>query len=103
MRHEIDAFAADPIYYSAPDVVFVIGKGMTADFDCAMVCENLMVAAQSHGIGSCWVYFGQLVMDDPDVRLRLEMQGGEKVYGPILLGYPQEGLPPRHPRNVPIW
>jgi nitroreductase len=101
LRADIDATSKDPIYYSAPAVVFVIGNGMTADFDCAMVCENMMVAAQSLGLGSCWVYFGQLVLDDQSIRASLEMREGEKVYGPILLGYPAEHLPQRMPKNPP--
>jgi nitroreductase len=99
LRAEIDAVVSDPVYYDAPAVVFVIGRGMTADLDCPMVCENMMLAATSLGLGSCWVYFGQLVLDDPGVREALRMQQGEKVYGPILLGYPRDELPPRKPKK----
>jgi nitroreductase len=102
VRQQIDAVVKDPIYYNAPAVVFVIGSGMTADFDCSMVCGNMMVAAKSLGIGSCWVYFGQLPVKEPEVSAALELKDGEKVYGPILLGYPQEGLPPAAPRKAPI-
>lgn len=102
MRERIDSEVEDPVYYSAPAVVFVIGSGQTSDYDCSMVCENMMLAAKSLGIGSCWVYFGQLVLDDPEVRERLEMKKDEKVYGPILLGYPQENLPERAPKKDPV-
>jgi nitroreductase len=102
LRAEIDEVVEDPVYYSAPAIVFVIGSGMTSDFDCPMVCENMMLAAKSLGIGSCWVYFGQLVLDDPEVRETLEMQENEKVYGPILLGYPQENLPERALKRGPL-
>lgn len=97
IRKEIDAAVADPIYYDAPSVVFVIGSGMTADLDTPMVCENIMLAARSLDIGSCWVYFGQLALDDPEVRNALEMRDDEKVYGPILLGYPKGGEFPAPP------
>lgn len=99
MREEIDATASDPIYYDAPAVVFVIGSGMTSDLDTPMVCENIMIAARSLDIGSCWVYFGQLPLDDQEVRNALEMQEGEKVYGPILLGYPKGGEFPASPKK----
>ena len=102
VRDKIDSEVEDPVYYSAPAVVFVIGSGMTSNLDCPMVCENMMIAAKSLGIGSCWVYFGQLVLDDPEVREVLEMQEGEKVYGPILLGYPRENLPERAPKKGPL-
>ena len=99
MRKEIDAVVSDPIYYDAPAIVFVIGSGMTSDHDTPMVCENIMLAARSLDIGSCWVYFGQLALDDQDVRNALEMQEGEKVYGPILLGYPKGGEFPASPNK----
>lgn len=97
LRKQIDATVSDPIYYDAPAIFFVIGSGMTADFDTPMVCENIMLAARSLGLGSCWVYFGQLALDDQEVRKALEMHEGEKVYGPILLGYPKEGKFPESP------
>lgn len=97
MRKEIDAAVSDPIYYDAPAIIFVIGSGMTGDLDTPMVCENIMIAARSLNIGSCWVYFGQLALDDQEVRNALAMREGEKVYGPILLGYPKEGDFPASP------
>jgi nitroreductase len=92
MRAEIDK-SPDPIYYGAPTIVFVIGKGYTADVDCPIACQNMMLAARSFGIGSCWVYIGQLVLGDPEVRASLEIAEGEKVFGPIIFGYPREQFP----------
>ncbi|MCK9555938.1 nitroreductase [bacterium] len=102
MRKEIDAVCDNPVYYDAPAVVFVIGSGMTADLDTPMVCENIMLAARSLGIGSCWVYFGQLPLDDVEVRDALGLKKEEKVYGPILLGYPKEGFPEAPPKKPAI-
>lgn len=101
MRKEIDAVAEDPIYYGASAVVFVIGSGMTRDLDSPMVCENMMIAARSLGIGSCWVFFGQLPLPDPEVRAALEIRTDEKVYGPVLLGYPKDGVFPDGPAKKP--
>ncbi|MFA5098514.1 MAG: nitroreductase family protein [Candidatus Margulisiibacteriota bacterium] len=95
MRKERDAMMADPIYYGAPVYVFVVGTpGMTAPNDCPMVCENIMLAARSFGIGSCWVFFGQLALGDPYMQGLLELKEGEKVFGPVILGYPKDGFPP---------
>ena len=58
-----------------------------------------MLAARSLGIGSCWVNFGQLALDDPGVKAELELQAGEKVYGPLVLGYPQGEFPPAPPKK----
>jgi nitroreductase len=80
----------DPIYYGAPAMVFVIGSGAHASESCPLACENMMLAAQSLGIGSCWVKFGSMVTDNPEIVQRLGLKEDEKIYGPILLGYPRE-------------
>jgi nitroreductase len=80
----------DPIYYGAPVMVFVIGSGAHAAESCPLACENMMLAAQSLGIGSCWVKFGSMVTDNPEIVRRLGLKEDEKIYGPILLGYPKE-------------
>jgi nitroreductase len=98
----VEDMVGDPIYYDAPAIVFVIGWGMTADLDTPMVCENMMLAARSMGLGSCWVFFGQLPTDDPEVRSRLDLKEGEKVYGPILLGYPYGGFPNGPAKKPPV-
>lgn len=79
----------DPVYYSAPTIVFVIGNGRYAAHSCPLACENMMLAAQSLGLGSCWVGFGAMVTDDPEVGRLLELREGDAIFGPILLGYPK--------------
>jgi nitroreductase len=96
MRREIDK-SPDPIYYGAPTIVFVIGKGMTADLDSSIALQNIMLAARSLNIGSCWVHIGQLVLQNPSVRAEFNIAEGEKVYGPVILGYPLRGEFPSAP------
>lgn len=78
----------DPIYYSAPAMIFVIGKGPYADLSCPLACENIMLAAFSLGLGSCWVAFGSLLMDNKELTGLLDLNKDEKIYGPIIIGYP---------------
>jgi nitroreductase len=78
----------DPVYYSAPVILFVIGSGRYADHSCPLACQNIMLAAYSLGIGSCWVAFGSLITDDAEIIKILELKNDEKIFGPILLGYP---------------
>ena len=44
------------IFYGAPTVVIVSGKkdGMTTQADCGAATQNMLLAAESLGIGSCW-------------------------------------------------
>ena len=79
----------DMVYYSAPVIIFVIGPPSFA-VSCALACENIMIAATSLGLGSCYVGFGMMVKGDADVVKALELTDGERIYGPILLGYPKD-------------
>ncbi len=90
----------DPVYYSAPVIVFVIGNGMYAAHSCPLACENMMLAAHALGLASCWVGFGAMVTDDQEVRGLLELKEGDSIYGPILIGYPK-AHPPRPPKKDP--
>lgn len=93
MRAPIDTSNEDSVYYGAPAIIFVIGWGNTCNFDTPMVCQNMMLAARAMGIGSCWVYAGQVVLDDKGVRMALQLKDGENVYGPLVFGYPAKGFP----------
>jgi len=90
----------DPIYYSAPVIIFVIGKGSFADLSCPLACQNIMLAARSLGIGSCWVYFGSMVTDKKEIKKKLELTEGEKIFGPIILGYTRK-FPEPPPKKKP--
>lgn len=79
----------DPIYYSAPAIIFVVGKGTYADLSCSLACENMMLAAYSLGLGTCWVQFGSLVTDNKEITGAFELKEDEKIFGPILVGYPK--------------
>ena len=79
----------DVIYYNAPVIVFVIGPATGGSVSCALACENMMIAAQSFGLGSCYVGFGAMVKGNADVVQALELKDDEAIYGPILLGYPK--------------
>ena len=86
--YEVMEEPKDLIFYSAPVILYVIGPARNS-VGCAMVCENIMLAAVSLGLGSCYVGFGSMVTHDADVVQTLELQDGERIYGPIVLGYPK--------------
>jgi nitroreductase len=89
MLYEAMPEPKDMVYHSAPVILFVIGPAGNA-VSCALACENIMLAATSLGLGSCYVGFGAMVKGDADVVQALELTEGERIYGPILLGYPKD-------------
>ena len=84
----------DMVYYKAPVIVFVIGP-KDAVTSCALACENIIIAAQSFGLGSCYSGFGSMVTGDPSIVQALELTEDERIYGPIVLGYPKD-IPEAH-------
>jgi nitroreductase len=88
----------DPIYYSAPAIIFVLGSGGHAADSCPLACANMMLAAQSLGLGSIWVKFGSMVTDNPEIVRALELAPGEEIYGPIAIGYAKE-IPKAPPKK----
>ncbi len=77
----------DVIYYNAPVIVFVVGPATGGAISCALACENMMIAASSFGLGSCYTGFGAMVKGNPEVVEALELNDNEQIYGPILIGY----------------
>jgi nitroreductase len=45
------------LFHNASLLVIILGnkQSVTADWDCAMAAQNMMLAAHSRGIGSCWI------------------------------------------------
>ena len=78
----------DLIFYSAPVIIYVIGPSSNS-IGCAMVCENIMLAAVSFGLGSCYVGFGAMIKGNADVVKALDLKDKERIYGPIIVGYPK--------------
>jgi nitroreductase len=84
----------DVIYYNAPVILFVVGPADNA-ISCALACENIMIAAQSLDLGSCYVGFGGMIKGNPELVKALELRDDEAIYGPILLGYPKANPSPK--------
>ena len=54
----------DLFFYNAPLLVLICAKpGRFTAVDCACAAENMMLAARSLGIGSCWIGFADMVLN----------------------------------------
>lgn len=91
------------IFYNAPVLIIVLGNknAPTADFDCSMCAQNLMLAAHSMGLGSCWIGTACLVQENPEMLNKLKIPADFKVVAPIIFGY-AGNVPAAPPRNEPV-
>lgn len=98
------AHRPDP-FYNAPVVLAVLASQNvpTAVYDGSLVMENLMLAAHSLGVGSCWIHRAKEVFEDPEGREILEKIGidpDEYVgVGNCVLGYPDKEIDTDKPRK----
>lgn len=77
--------------YNAPVLIVILGnKGaMTADWDCSMAAQNMMLAAHSRGIGSCWIGGVMPALMDEGFLKELGAPEGYKAVAPLIFGYPK--------------
>ena len=71
--------------------------------DGSLVMGNLMNAAHSVGVGSCWIHRAKQVFDSPEGKALLKKWGlSENLIGVghCILGYPEGPLPAAKPRKA---
>ena len=78
--------------YGAPIVVVLSGKEDSVQYEavCAASIQNMLIAAQSLGISSCWAYFPIFVFHGADADVwsdKLQIPAGFKPCAAALLGY----------------
>lgn len=79
------------LFHNAPLLVIILGnkKSMTADWDCAMAAQNMMLAAHSRGIGSCWIGLALPALMDEKILEELSAPSGYKAVAPLIFGHPK--------------
>ena len=105
---EQPSIADDPAiadaFYGAPTVItlFAPKNFLFASEDCATAAENMMIAATSLGVGSCYIGQGWQAFADPYGQETLKKWAIRTDYYAVmqlLLGYPREG--DAHPKAKP--
>ena len=97
-NEEIDPF------YGAPVVLVVLANknGVTPVYDGSLVMGNLMNAAYSLGIGSCWIHRAKEEFESDEGKELLKSLGIEGDYegiGHCILGYVEGDEPNPAPRK----
>ena len=97
-----------PILHNAPAAILLLederavgGSGINTG-----ICgQNMTLAANSLGLGVCWVGLAAIANDIPSLTEKLGISYPWKIAASLALGYPlfkQEGTVPREYRPV-IW
>ena len=82
------------IFYNAPLLIFVSGvKSLFTVYDCSMAAQNMMLAAYTLGIGSCWIGTAVGLANEPKVKAGFGVPGDHEVHAAIIFGYPKGGFP----------
>ena len=103
MNAAIMGVNSDP-FYGAPTVVVVLADPARATCveDGSLVIGNLMLAASSLGVGSCWVHRAREEFESPEGKALLKKWGLPENYigvGHCVLGYPAAAPAAPKPRK----
>lgn len=98
MKRDIDPF------YGAPVVLVVLANKdcPTYLYDGSLVMENMMLAANSLGIGSCWIHRAKEEFETEEgkeILSSLGIKGNYEGIGHCILGYPDIDVPLPSPRK----
>lgn len=93
----------DP-FYGAPVVLIVLAEKdwINCVYDGSLVMGNLMLAAHSLGVGSCWIHRAKEEFESAegkDILRSLGINGEYEGIGHCVIGYPAEPLPEAAPRK----
>ncbi len=91
------------LFYNAPVLILVIGSKNNAltDYDCSMCAGNMMLAAQSLGIGSCWIGGAAVIQHSEELMEELKITKDYKIVAPLIFGYPKT-MPPIPEKRDPV-
>lgn len=92
------------VFHHAPTVILVScdSEAMFVEMDCGIAVENICLAAESLGIGSCIIGLSRFIVESEEGRDLLQGLGMPEGYGHICtvsLGYPDGEKPQMPERN----
>ncbi|HIH95057.1 TPA: nitroreductase family protein [Methanosarcina acetivorans] len=91
------------ILYGAPVFILVFAApDVIDDRDCALAAENMMLAARSLGIGSCWIGLAAGLGSDTEFLKEVGVPEGYKLIAPLIFGYPAKDNQKAPARNADV-
>ncbi|MFZ5969346.1 MAG: nitroreductase family protein [Bacillota bacterium] len=89
------------IFYNAPTVVIVSGKedAISTTADCCAAIQNMLLAAESLNIGSCWIGLANFFFASGEQIDGLNFKEGYKPVYAVSLGYKASSIQPAAPKR----
>lgn len=79
------------VFHKAPTLILILmdtrGVGVPA-VDIGVAGTNIVLAAQSLGLGTCWIGFSKLLSNFPDLLKKLDIAPPFEIAEAICVGYP---------------
>ena len=78
------------IFYNAPLLIMIFANpdALSPQIDCALAAENMMLAARSLGIGSCWIGLAAVLGQVHEIMNELGVPADCRLVGCLIFGYP---------------
>ncbi|MBI5844110.1 MAG: nitroreductase family protein [Deltaproteobacteria bacterium] len=90
------------LFHGAPTVIIILKdvRGVSKpDLDCGIAGQNMVLAAHSMGLGTCWVGFSKLALDrNTQWKKRLGIKYPYRFASSLAIGWPKgnpDGMVPR--------
>ena len=98
----------DVIFHNAPALILIVTKkGLFNNESCACCAQNMMLAADSIGIGSCWIGFANFLERNKNKTNEIGIPEDYHIAAAIVFGHPikkPKNARPRKPMaNVIKW
>ena len=91
------------IFHRAPALVFIVAPpARLIEQDCSCAAENMMLAARSLGLGSCWIGFANPLGADEKTLEELKVPKGHQIMAAMVFGYPTNEAQKAPPRNKEV-
>lgn len=94
----------DPIFYSAPVLIILCASkdGRWTEVDSALAAQNMMLAAHSIEISSCYIGMACQLNDDEETLKELGIPDDHEIVAPLIFGNVSGEYPEHKPRNPPV-
>jgi nitroreductase len=88
--------ASFQLFYHAPALIVISGRSQKPWVveDCSLAAQNLMLAAYSFGLGTCWIGLSQSYLNTAEGKAALSLPEAWVPVAPIIVGYPKAEIAP---------